>query len=292
VKCLIIGGNRFVGLRLANALDLVTGIDLHVLNRTGQVAHTKNAVIHKGDRAHLATTFLDTDWDIIFDFAAYTQKDAEGSLQFFKKVSRYIFISTSSVYSGPADRKEEDFRPDKFDLGQPAKVPPDYSDGKRRTEAAFTQQNQFPVLSVRFPFIVGPDDYTHRLDFHIDRTLRSDSIYFPNPSAKLSMVHSEDAARFLEWAMTQPKLAGPLNVASPDSISLSGLMGQIELITGIKPVLASAEKDDNHSPFEVDTDCFINTDRMIQAGFQTRPIAEWLPSLIGKIPTIKPRFVH
>ena len=31
-----VGGNRFVGLRVANALDKMPGLDLHVINRTGQ----------------------------------------------------------------------------------------------------------------------------------------------------------------------------------------------------------------------------------------------------------------
>lgn len=41
MKILIIGGNRFVGLRLSMLLDKDKSCDLHILNRTGQAAHVK-----------------------------------------------------------------------------------------------------------------------------------------------------------------------------------------------------------------------------------------------------------
>jgi nucleoside-diphosphate-sugar epimerase len=291
MKCLVIGGNRFVGLRVVHALDKIPGVELHVLNRTGQVAHTKNATIYKGDRNRLETAFLGSDWDVVIDFACFTQAEAERSLEFFKNVGRYIFISTISVYDESADLKEDAVQPEKHDLSKPAIVPPTYQDGKRRAEAVFHQQNRFPVMSVRFPVILGPDDYTHRLDFHIDRVKRSEPIFIPNMNAKISMVHAEDAANFLLWALDK-KLAGPVNVASRDPISLAGLMGQIELVTGIKPTLAKSEDGDNHSPYAPKEDWYVNTEKMRKAGFDPRPIKDWLPALIGDPPNVKPRFVH
>jgi nucleoside-diphosphate-sugar epimerase len=292
MKCLVIGGNRFVGLRVVNLLDKVPGIDLHVLNRTGQVAHVKNAAIYKGDRNRLETTFLDTDWDVVIDFACFNQAEAENALGFFKNVGRYIFISTVSVYDRLGNVKEDLFQPEKLDLTLPPAAPPNYQDGKRRAEAVFHQQNRFPVMSVRFPVMLGPDDYTHRLDFHIDRVKRSEPIFIPNMNAKISMIHAEDAANFIVWAMDKKSLTGPVNVASADPISLGGLMGQIELVTGIKPTLAKSEDGDNHSPYAPEKDWYMNTEKLRKAGLNPRPIADWLPGLIGEPPKSKPRFVH
>jgi nucleoside-diphosphate-sugar epimerase len=289
MKCLIIGGNRFVGLRVAVALDARPSTELEIINRTGQAAHVKNAVIHKGDRKDLAAAHLERDWDVVIDFACFNQAEAEASVKFFGQVGSYIFISTLSVYERGANLTEDRFQAEKWDLAKPATG--DYQDGKRRAEAVFAQQNQLPVLAVRLPLILGPDDYTNRLDFHIDRVQRSEAIYIPNPAAKISMIHAQDAADFILWAIDR-KLTGPLNVCSPDSISMNALMGQIELVTGIKPKLASAEHEDNHSPYAPAGDWWMNSERLVRAGFKVRPISDWLPGLIGTPPTYKPRFVH
>ena len=292
MKCLVIGGNRFVGLRLVHILDQLSDLELHVINRTGQVAHTKNAVIHKGDRRNLDATFLDRDWDLIIDFACFNEEDATASLKYFRKVKRYILISTVSVYDQLGNLKEEDFDPAKFDLAVNAPEPGSYQNGKRRAEATFAQKTKIPTLSVRFPVILGPDDYTHRLDFHVERTQRSEEIYVPNLSAKISMIYSQDAAEFLLWSLTQTQLTGPVNVSSMEPISLTGLLGQIELVTGKKTRLAQAPLEGNESPYGSEKDFFVNTEKLRRAGFNPRPIADWLPGLIGKPPSDKPKFVH
>ena len=87
-----------------------------------------------------------------------------------------------------------------------------YQFGKRQAEAAFMQEAKFPTLLVRFPFILGLDDYTRRLNLHIERIEKGESIYMPNPEAHIALVDSTDAANFLHWSLTQT-LTGPLNDA-------------------------------------------------------------------------------
>lgn len=288
-KILIIGGNRFMGLRLTRMVDQTDGVELHVLNRTGQVAHCRNAVVHKGDRRLLGSTFLDRDWDAVVDFACFNQTDAREAVSFFGQVGTYIFVSTVSVYNQGANLRESDFDPLKFDMSsEPSN---DYQDGKRRAEVEFAREAKFPVLSVRLPIVAGPDDYTHRLDFHVDRVRKGLPIYVINPATRLSLINSEDAAKFFYWALDK-KLSGPINVASRDPISLAALLAQIELIVGRAPVLAKQPSAETHSPFSTDDDWFVNVDRMLGAGFQTRSISEWLPGLIGNAEVPVSRIVH
>ena len=289
MKFLIIGGNRFVGLRLSLLLDGQKDCELHVLNRTGQVAHCKNAVVHKGDRRQLSSTFLDRDWDAVIDFACFNEPEAVDALNFFRNVGRYIFVSTVSVYDSKAGLREDDFDPMKWDLRRPAL--PNYQDGKRRAEAVFHQRAPFPVLSVRFPYILGPDDYTQRLQFHIDHILKGQPLYMPNVDARVSMISSEDAAKFLRWAVAE-EFSGPLNVASRDPISMAVLLAQIELITGRKPLMTNKDTPEAHSPYGPDLDHFMDCSRMFSLGFKTRPISEWLPGLIGTADGARSERVH
>lgn len=284
MKVLIIGGNRFVGLRLSHLLDPLRGYELHILNRTGQVAHSRNAVVHKGDRTRLDLSQIDRDWDLIYDFACYTGLEAQAALKYFNNVGRYIFVSTVSVYDPGADLKEEAFNAKTWNpsitLANEIPSGQSYQYGKRAAEAVFSQQDRFPVLHVRFPFILGPDDYTHRLEFHVDRTRRGESIYVPNLNARFSVIQSQDAARFLYWAR-EKALAGPINVASQTPVKLRDILAQIELITGQKPQLATREEEGNHSPYGIKDDWFVDVSRMNEAGFIPRPAMEWLPGLIG-----------
>ncbi len=286
MKILIIGGNRFVGLRLSLLLDKDKSCDLHILNRTGQAAHVKNAAIFKGTRDNLAGSHVDKDWDVVVDFACFNYMQARSSIGFFGKVGRYIHISTGSVYDeGKRLREEETFDPVKW---QQHEIPSEeekknpYQFGKRQAEAAFTQEAKFPTLLLRFPFILGLDDYTRRLDFHIKRIERGESIYMPNPEAHIALVDSTDAANFLQWSLTQT-LTGPLNVASPQDIQLGNFLGQISRRVGRKAQLSTAASLDNSSPYGVSHDASMNVKKMQTAGFTTRPLDAWLPDLIDNL---------
>lgn len=282
MKVLIIGGNRYVGLRASIALDAREDVELHVLNRTGQVAHTRNAVVHKGHRQSLESAHLDRDWDVVIDFAAFNHLDAQASADFFKHVRRYIFISTASVYDSGPDRKEEEFEPRMWPVeAQPSDAQKQsYQFGKRQAEAVFSQQDRFPVSIVRFPFIVGPDDYTRRLLFHIERVQNGQPIYFPNPKAKISMVSAEDATEFLLRNLTQT-LTGPINVASPDPIALDEMMKLIERETHKKSILMKTDSDTSRSPYGVDEDMTMNVDLLLSRGYKISPLKIWLPKLIA-----------
>jgi nucleoside-diphosphate-sugar epimerase len=281
VKILIIGGNRYVGLRLATQLDRENKHDLHILNRTGQAAHIKNAAIFKGDRSDLVQAGIDREWDLIYDFAAYNYADAKTALDHFSRVGRYIFISTVSVYDLGANLKEEAFDPAHHRLGTTGEG---YRFGKRQAEGVFAQLAGFPVLSVRFPVILGPDDYTRRLEFHIEHATRGETVFATDPTARFSVVHAQDAADFLHWAGSKQEITGPINVASPHPITLRALSAQIELGTGhrLKTAVPSTGQTEGLSPYSPEQDWFVDVARMIQAGFRTRAVDDWLPGLIGQ----------
>lgn len=281
MKVLIIGGNRFVGLRLSLLLDKRKDVELHVLNRTGQVAHAKNAVVYKAARTDFHAANLDKDWDVIVDFACFTAHDARQS-EYFERVGRYIFISTASVYDLGFHRGETDFDPVNWKLHDSPSAKEkeqSYQFGKRMAEAVFAQEAKFPVAMIRFPFIVGADDYTRRLEFHVEHALDGQPIYIPNLKARISMCDSEDAAKFLEWSLAQT-FTGPVNVASPEVISLEELVALIERKTGRKMTFAKEEDDGNHSPYGADSDATLNVDKLASLGYRPKSMKAWLPALI------------
>lgn len=293
MKVLVIGGNRFVGLRLCTELDRDRNFDLHVINRTGQVPHLKRAVVYKGDRRNLALSGVGGDWDTVVDFANFNEIDTQSALTHFGNVKRYIHISTASVYGGGANLTEQAFDPSTWNLATPEDKNNSYQDGKRRAEALFAQTSKLPVLSVRFPFILGPDDYTRRLEFHIERMEHNQTLFMPNLTARFSMIHSEDASRFLLWSLDKNFL-GPINVASPLPLRNGDLLREIELRVGNRPLLVQGPTPQNRSPYARDVDWYLNCDLAAKLGFKARLITEWLGDLIdgARGESAPPRVLH
>jgi len=282
VKVLIIGGNRFVGLRLAMELDRNKDIDLSVVNRTGQSPHLKNAAVYKGDRKNLALSSVDREFDVVVDFAGYDDVDIQSAISHFKKVGRYVFVSTASVYDDGASCKESAFDPASFDISSHSGTISSkhaYQLGKRRAEALLTQQAPFDHIAVRFPVILGPDDYTRRLEFHVERIENNQTIFVPNLDARISMIHAEDACNFLKWSMDKT-FKGPVNVASLDPIRISELIRQVESRLGQRALLIKQPQPQSESPYAPGVDCFLNCELAEKLGFTARPITQWLGDLI------------
>lgn len=285
MRVLIIGGNGFVGRRLSRALSRDPGIELHVLNRSGKVDGADRVHLHAGNRNSLAASGVADDFDTVVDFVCFTEQQADEAAAYFATGGRYILISTMSVYDGGAALTEDAFDAATFDLAAPPRRdhPAEaYGDGKRRAEAVLVQRARFPSVAVRFPFILGPDDYTKRLAFHVERIASGKPLHVPNAEARISFVHSGDAAEFLGWCL-RSGFAGPANVASPDPISLGALVAEIESVVGRRMVTADGPSDDTFSPYGVDADFFVSTARVEAAGFRARPLRDWLPALIAEI---------
>jgi nucleoside-diphosphate-sugar epimerase len=282
VKVLVIGGNGFVGRRLSLALDARPDVALHVLNRHGAVRGATRAVLHKGNRNDLPQSGLDRDWDAVVDFVAFDDRQASAAADYFRGAKRYIFISSQSVYDLGGPLKEEDFDPHSVDLTVAAQATHPalaYQEDKRRAEAAFARA-PFPTVLVRFPFLLGPDDYSKRLEFHIDRVKSGLPIAIPEIGARISMIHAADACGFLEFALAGD-FAGPINVASPDPIALGGLVALVEAAVG-KPAVLGDGGEDSGSPYGPPGDYFVATERSRKHGFTARPLEDWLPALIGE----------
>jgi len=285
MRALVIGGNRFFGKRLVSRL-LDRGVDVTVLNR-GNLSDSFGERIRRVrmDRSELINLGRQ-EWDVVFDQVAYETGDALGACEAFAgRARRYVFVSSQSVYGPGAGLREQDFDPTKHPFEPAVSRQKDYSEGKRQAEAVFFQRADFPVVAVRFPIVLGEDDYTERLKFHVDRVRDGKAIHFPAIDARISLIHAPDAAEFLETLGTN-SVTGPINVCAREPIVLRDLIGWIEQEVGRKAVLADRPEDGEGSPFGAESDWFMSTDRLREAlGTEPQAIERWLPDLIRSLHT-------
>lgn len=225
-------------------------------------------------------------WDIIYDNICYASSDAADAMEAFSGLAkRYILTSTLSVY----DQGSEAWTEEKVDPLHQAVTPGrstdfSYAEGKRQAEAVLFQQAQLSAAAVRIPFVIGEDDYTERMLFHVRKAREGAAVQAFNPEARISFISSDETARFLFW-LGRSTLEGPVNAASGGTLSLSEIMQTVGEITGSHAaieVISSGEEADKErlTPYAVEESYGLDTSKASAAGFFFTRISDWFPDLI------------
>jgi nucleoside-diphosphate-sugar epimerase len=285
MKILILGGNRFFGRRLAQKL-ISRGDAVTLLNRgnldDGLGAAVSRIQCDRRDEQALRAAVQKLSWDVVFDQVAYSADDARVASSIFSgKADHYIFTSSQSVYGFGSSLHEEDFKPEVHTFSKEVNQFEDYAEAKRQCEAVFVREKKLALSIVRFPLVLGEDDYSGRLKFHLERVQSKKPIYFPNLQAMVSFIYSEDAARALLFLADRGP-SGVLNVASADPISLAEFMMRVEQVAQQKTIDATEATSENHSPYGIEKDWVLNVQKIQTLGFEARPILEWLPEVMRR----------
>ncbi len=287
MKILVLGGTKYFGKRL---VDLLTeqGHEVAVASTGKTFVSFKHTVERIGiDRRNMESmckALGNRIWDVVYDQICFDEPSAINAIEIFSgKIGRLIFTSSQSVYDYGSSIQEPYFVPGSY-IANP-KNENSYQEGKRLAERAYAKQNLFPITAVRFPIVLGYDDPTTRLHWHVARIKYGDPIYFPNYEARLSLITSEEAAAFLAW-IKEIDLAGSVNVGSFQPVKLSNLMSMIEGMNGKKMVIAHESTTENHSPFGIANDWWMNVQKAVTAGFHFKNANKWVIDMVERLTTI------
>lgn len=283
-SALILGGTQFVGKRLVRLL-IDEGVDVTIATR-GLTAdafgdQVSRLIINREDAESLEKAFKDKTWDVVFDQTCYSSQEALDTLNELKgKVQKYIFTSSQAVYDFGTNHVEESFDP--FVYKPVLKSRRDYigyvgyQEAKRAAEAILFQNADFPVVAVRFPIIIGKDDYTNRLQFHVEHVIEAKSMFIEHPDFRYSFIDSGEAASFL-LSMAKSDYQGPVNPGSEGDISLGELIVLIENLIGTEAIVS---EDGDPSPYNLSGSWSVNTNLVKSLGFRFTPLDRLLKNLI------------
>lgn len=283
---LVLGGTRFFGKRLVKRLlqDEDTQVTLLTRGLAGDDFGDRviRLAVDRSDAAALAAAVRDRHYDVVYDNICFSPDEAAAAARIFADTAgRYILTSSLSVYDPqPEMLSEPDFDPKVYPLQPGSREDLGYQEGKRLAEAVLLQQNAFPVAAVRFPIVLGTDDYTQRLHFHIEHIAGGRPLGIPNPDALISFIRSDEAADFLYW-LGFSALTGPVNACSDGAISIRDILSIIEAVTGKQAVTLSETADGDMSPFGIEESWYMDTAKARSAGFTFLALADWLPELAG-----------
>lgn len=287
MKILVFGGTRFFGKKLVERLVSV-GHDVTIGTR-GKTKDdfgdsVKHVVLNRESRDALFQLAKE-EWDVIYDNICFSPREALYAVDAFKgKVKRYIYTSSLSVYTQKGHGLvEDDFNPKQYEIVIGDKEDFDYGEGKRLAEAVFFQKASFPVVAVRFPIVLGLDDYTKRLHFHLEHMKNHEEIGISNGQAEISFINSDEAARFLEWVGVDSDVTGPINATSNGTYSLNAFIKMIESKTGEVALVEEVTDDVDDSPFSIEKTYYLDNTKATKAGFEFDDLREWLPALVKDI---------
>lgn len=285
LNILVLGGTRLFGKKLVE-LCLQNGHNVTILTR-GQSGNpfgtkVKQLIVNRDDADSLSQALSSTTWDIVYDNICYSPNEAFKICEILEgKTKKLVFTSTLSTYEIDGNVKtEEDFNPFNYEIRMGNREDFSYGEGKRLAEAVLFKEATFPVVAVRFPIVMGENDYTRRLHFHVEQILQEQPISLPNIEAKMSFITDDEAAAFLYFAGITP-IEGPYNATAAGAISLKDLLGLIESATGKHAKISLVGGNEkSQSPYGVPADWYMSTAKAEAAGFTFSQLHDWLPTLV------------
>ncbi|WNS76595.1 NAD-dependent epimerase/dehydratase family protein [Bacillus sp. DTU_2020_1000418_1_SI_GHA_SEK_038] len=286
-RILVLGGTQFFGKKLVGKL-LQNGDKVTVATRGftpdpfgDQVERLK---LDRRNEKSIEKALADRQWDIVYDQTCQSPLEAQYILQALTgKVKRYIFTSTQAVYDFGVNHVEDHFNPYEFTYEfQPREQfigYKGYQEAKRAAEALLFSQNDIEVAAARFPIVIGKDDFTNRLRFHVDKVINNEEIGLSNPDSRYSFILSDDAAQFL-YDLGASSFTGPINPGCKKDISLKELLEKIESQLNLKAKITGVLTKENASPYSFEGSWSINTSKAEELGYSFAELDEVLEDLI------------
>ncbi|MBY0121836.1 NAD-dependent epimerase/dehydratase family protein [Bacillus sp. S/N-304-OC-R1] len=286
-RVLVLGGTQFFGKKLVKKL-IENGEKVTIATRgiTPDPFEDKveRLVIDRRNKESIDLALSNSEWDIIYDQTCQSPLEAQFILNALKgKVKKYVFTSTQAVYDFGEQHIEENFDPYIYTFDpQPREKYigyKGYQEAKRAAEALLLSQKGIDVVAVRFPIVIGKDDFTNRLKFHVDKVKNGEEIGVSNPKARFSFILSDDAAQFL-YDIGKSAFTGPINPGSKKDISVIEFIGKIETHLNKKANTTGVLTKENTSPYSLDGSWSINTAKAEKLGYSFASLDEVLDELI------------
>ena len=280
MKILVVGGTRFFGIPMVEAL-LKQGHEVSVATRGNAKTvfddEVTSIILDRTDAASVRAAIGDRHFDVIIDKIAYGSNDVKALLE-NTSCDRYIQMSTCSVYmKDHADITEDEFITGDYPLEWAGRLP-DYSKTKRNAErAALEYMDEKDCTFVRYPVVLGENDYTGRLRFYIEHIKDQKPMNVDDADKSMAFIHEKEAGEFIAF-LADTKVSGPVNGCSNGAVKIADIISYIEHTLDKKAIL---DPNGDPAPYNGLTDTLsFNTQKAKQAGYRFSDLDSWLYKLI------------
>ena len=280
MNILVIGGTRFFGIHTVKEL-LEKGHEVTIATRGNAVDSfgdkVKRIRIERTDADSMKHAFAGQYYDVVIDKIAYCSNDIKYAMDALN-FGKYIYMSTTSVYNPKhLNTKESDFDGEGSKLEWCTRADYPYEEIKRLAECALWQQySDKNWIAVRYPFTIGEDDYTKRLLFYVEHTMKGLPMNIDNVDAQMSYIRSDEAGKFIAF-LVDKEYKGAVNGSAHGTVSLREILDYVQKKTGQKAILD--EKGDD-APYNQEPEYSINIEAAEALGFQFSELKDWIYDLL------------
>lgn len=281
MRVLVLGGTRFFGVHMVreflNQRDEVT-IATRGLTKDDFGDKVKRITIERSSAESLASAFAGKEYDIICDNISYCSNDVKALLDNVK-CKRYIMTSSASVYDFRMNLKEENFNPYTNELIWCTSKDFTYDEIKRQAETAiFNYYTSQDAAAVRFPYVIGSDDYTKRLYFYVDHIVNLKPMNIDNFDEQIAFIRSDDAGKFLVY-LAKSNFTGPINACAPGTITIKEIIDYIENKSNIKAIY---DGNAENGAYNGTPSFYLNTEKAEGIGYKFLELSSWIYELLDE----------
>jgi nucleoside-diphosphate-sugar epimerase len=242
---LVIGGTLFLGRELVRRL-LEQGRGVVILHRGRSNPFAGQADEILCDRNDpvavtkaLAGRRFEAVIDNVYDWSRGTNAaQVEAAIRASGPPPRYIFTSSVAAYGSGLDHDEDD------PLAPPDE-PDDYARNKAETERILFARYSAQAITLRPPYIYGPENPFYREQFFFDRLLAGRPIIVPGDGSRLmQFVYRDDWVHACLLALASDRAPGrAYNVANPRAITQRALVEALAHAAGVEAELIFVPRD-------------------------------------------------
>lgn len=280
MKILVIGGTRFFGIPMVNAL-IKQGHSVTIATRgnteDGFGDQISRIILDRTNPQSMSEALSGKHFDVVIDKIAYASNDIKYALDVLD-CDKYILMSTTAVYKPKhTDTLENEYNPNTEKLVWCSRFDYPYDETKRQAENAlyqvYPEQNS---IAVRYPFVIGKDDYTKRLLFYVEHTMKGQAMNIDNMDCQMGFIDSQEAGEFIAH-LVNSDITGAINGCSSGTISVREIIEYVEKRCGVKAVLSD---DGDEAPYNGEVEYSINTDMAKSTGFTFYNLKDYIYELI------------
>lgn len=244
MNTLVLGGTRFIGLALVNAL-LARGHTVSVLNRGITPGALPDRVdrlrADRDDAAAMRSALANGYFDVTFDLSAYTVDQTRKALDAIgERAGHYVFTSSTAVYYGSPI----------YPIHEHDRLMPDERGGvyawnkvqSERLIAQWSQTTGVPYTVIRPAYVYGPGTYTmEREPAYFYRLEQARPLLLPTRGIPLAhLAHVDDLVQmFLACPGNSRSYGQAYNGVGPDFPSLRGWFQALADAAGVDPKIVN-----------------------------------------------------
>lgn len=280
MKILVIGGTRFFGIHMINEL-LAKGHNVTIATR-GRVSDeygdkVQRIIIERTNEMSMKNALRGKHYDVVIDKIAYCSNDIKYAMEAVD-CDKYIYMSSTSVYKPKyINTVESDFNGVSKKLIWCDRTAFPYEEIKRQAECALWQEySDRNWIAVRYPFAIGKDDYTKRLLYYVEHTIKSIPMNIDNLDCQMGYIRSDEAGKFMAF-LVDKDVNGAINGSSEGTISLREIIEYVEKKAGTKAVI---DKTGESAPYNGEPEYSINTEKAKSLGFKFSLLQDWIYELL------------